>query len=70
MQFTDLDPATCGSGESAMTAWYDMALSSCVEVAVDTKILAKQDWSGAGVKGGGGVRLKRERFCFFCGSPY
>ena len=52
MQFTDLDPATCGSGERAMTAWYDMALSPCVEVAVDAKILAKQDWSGAGAKGG------------------
>ena len=52
MQFTDLDPATCKEGERAMTAWYDMALSPCVLVSVDTKVLARQDWDGAGVKGG------------------
>ena len=35
-----------------MTAWYDMALSPCVKVSVEAKILARQDYSGAGVKGG------------------
>ena len=52
MQFTDLDPAMCRNGECAMTAWYDMALSPCVEVAVEAKVAARQDWSGIGVKVG------------------
>ena len=35
-----------------MTAWYDMALSPCVEVSLETGVVAKQDWSDASAKGG------------------
>ena len=43
VQFIDLDLASCKNGERAMTPWYDMALM---------KIVARQDWSDSGAKGG------------------